>query len=135
MTERILIVDDYSAKRVAKTVSSIVAPRTSTNLALSPGGTITIQPDAIEEQVVVGSSVMGGVTIATALFGSIEPVSGKRVILIGNSNTSPVTILNSSPASSKQAILTSDATLGLGKTLTLIYNEVLDVYVETARSV
>ena len=47
MTERILMVDDSSAKRVAKTVSSIVAPITSTYLALSPGGTITIQPDAI----------------------------------------------------------------------------------------
>lgn len=135
MTERILMVDDSSAKRVAKTVSSIVAPRTSTNLALSPGGTITIQPDCIEEQVVVGSSVMGGVTLAPALFSSVQPDNGKRIVLIGNSNTSPVTIVNSAPASAKQAILTQDAVLGLGKTLSLVYIEALDAYVETSRSI
>lgn len=135
MTQRILLVDEETAKKTSQSISSLVAPRTSVNLALEQGSTISIQADAIEEQIVVGSSVMGGVTLAPALFSSVQPGRAKRIVLIGNSNTSPITILNSSPASSKQAILKEDAVLGLGKTLSLVYIEALDVYVETSRSI
>jgi hypothetical protein len=135
MTQRILLVDDETAKKTTQSISSLVAPRTSANLALAQDGTITIQADSTEEQIVVGSSVMGGVTLSPALFSSVQPGRGKRIVLVGNSNTSPITILNSSPASSKQAILKEDAVLGLGKTISLVYIETLDVYVETSRSI
>lgn len=110
------------------------APTVSTATSLTSGGTITLSVAAHEEQILVGTAVSGGVTLATVAFGSTAPVNGKKVILIGNSDSDTVTLVADTTPVAKGLWLNGDCQLGKGKTLTLVYNSTLDAYLELSRN-
>ena len=110
------------------------APTVNTQTSLTAGGTITLSVAAHEEQILVGTAVVGGVTLAAAAFGSTAPVNGKEVILIGNSDDNTVALLADTTPIAKGLWLNGDIQLGKGKTLTLKYNSTLDAYLELSRN-
>lgn len=110
------------------------APTVNTQTSLTAGGTITLSVAAHEEQILVGTAVSGGVSLATVAFGSTAPVNGKKVILIGNSDSETVTLVADTTPVAKGLWLNGDCQLGKGKTLTLVYNSTLDAYLELARN-
>lgn len=110
------------------------APTVNTQTSLTAGGTITLSVAAHEEQILVGTAVSGGVTLATAAFGSTAPVNGKKVILIGNSDTDTVTLVADTTPVAKGLWLNGDCQLGKGKTLCLVYNSTHDAYLELSRN-
>ena len=111
------------------------APTVNTQTSLTAGGTITLSVAAHEEQILVGTAVSGGVTLATVAFGSTAPVNGKKVILIGNSDTNTVSLTSDTTGVAKGLWLNGDVQLGRGKTLSLVYNSTLDAYLELSRNV
>jgi hypothetical protein len=110
------------------------APTVSTATSLTAGGTITLSVAAHEEQILVGTAVVGGVTLAAAAFGSTAPVNGKKVILIGNSDDNTISLTADITPIAKGLWLNGDIQLGKGKTLTLVYNSTLDAYLELSRN-
>jgi len=110
------------------------APTVNTQTSLTAGGTITLSVAAHEEQILVGTAVSGGVTLATVAFGSTAPVNGKKVILIGNSDSNPIMLTSDTTPVAKGLWLNGDVQLGKGKTLTLVYNSTHDAYLELARN-
>jgi hypothetical protein len=110
------------------------APTVSTATSLTAGGTITLSVAAHEEQILVGTAVAGGVTLAAAAFGSTAPVNGKTVILIGNSDDNTISLTADVTPIAKGLWLNGDIQLGKGKTLTLVYNSTLDAYLELSRN-
>lgn len=110
------------------------APTVTLATSLSAGGTISLNPAAHEEQILVGTATVGGVELAAAAFGSTAPVNGKKVILIGNSNDNPIVLLADTTPIAKGLWLNGDIEIGNGKTLTLAYNSTLDAYVELSRN-
>ena len=111
------------------------APTVNTQTSLTAGGTITLSVAAHEEQILVGTAVSGGVTLATVAFGSTAPVNGKKVILIGNSDTNTVSLTSDVTPVAKGLWLNGDVQLGKGKTLCLVYNSTHDAYLELSRNV
>jgi|GEM_PF-6681617 len=111
------------------------APTVNTQTSLTAGGTITLSVAAHEEQILVGTAVSGGVTLATVAFGSTAPVNGKKVILIGNSDTDTVSLTSDTTPVAKGLWLNGDVQLGKGKTLCLVYNSTHDAYLELSRNV
>lgn len=110
------------------------APTVNTQTSLTAGGTITLSVAAHEEQILVGTAVVGGVTLAAAAFGSTAPVNGKKVILIGNSDDNTISLTADITPIAKGLWLNGDIQLGKGKTLTLVYNSTLDAYIELSRN-
>ncbi len=110
------------------------APTVSTATSLTAGGTITLSVAAHEEQLLVGTAVVGGVTLAVAAFGSTAPVNGKKVILIGNSDDNTISLTADITPIAKGLWLNGDIQLGKGKTLSLVYNSTLDAYIELSRN-
>jgi hypothetical protein len=110
------------------------APTVNTQTSLTAAGTITLSVAAHEEQILVGTATSGGVTLATAAFGSTAPVNGKKVILIGNSDANPIMLTSDTTPVAKGLWLNGDIQLGKGKTLTLVYNSTHDAYLELARN-
>jgi len=110
------------------------APTVNTQTSLTAGGTITLSVAAHEEQILVGTATSGGVTLATAAFGSTAPVNGKKVFLIGNSDANPISLTSDTTPVAKGLWLNGDIQLGKGKTLTLRYNSTLDAYIEQCRN-
>lgn len=110
------------------------APTVTTATSLSAGGTISLNQGAHEEQILVGTATVGGVELASAAFGSTAPVNGKKVILIGNSDDNPISLLADSTPIAKGLWLNGNIELGKGKSLTLAYNSTLDAYIELSRN-
>jgi hypothetical protein len=110
------------------------APTVSTATSLTAGGTITLSVAAHEEQILVGTAVVGGVTLAAAAFGSTAPVNGKKVILIGNSDDNTISLTADITPIAKGLWLNGDIQLGKGKSLVLVYNSTLDAYLELSRN-
>jgi hypothetical protein len=135
MAERILVANDQTGKQKLRDFVSLSAPLVSATTNLTSSSTLSLNADYIEEHIVVGSSVAGGITTTPELFGSSSVTNGKKIVLIGNSNVSPVTIAKVAPVQSKQIYLQSDAVLGLGSSLTLVFNSSLDAYIEVSRSI
>lgn len=135
MAERILVANDQTGKQKLRDFVSLSAPLVSATTNLTSSSTLSLNADYIEEHIVVGSSVAGGITTTSELFGSSSVTNGKKIVLIGNSNVSPVTIAKVAPVQSKQIYLQSDAVLGLGSSLTLVFNSSLDAYIEVSRSI
>jgi hypothetical protein len=135
MAERIVVANDQTGKQKLKDFASLSAPLVSAVTNLSSSSVIDLNSSYVEEHVVVGSGTMGGITVTANLFGTSDSINGKKVVLIGNSNVSPVNVSKVSPVQSKQIYLQSDAVLGLGSSLTLVFNSSLDAYVEVSRSI
>ena len=110
------------------------APTVNTQTSLTASGTITLSVAAHEEQILVGTATSGGVTLATAAFGSTAPVNGKKVILIGNSDTNPIVLLSDTTPVAKGLWLNGDIQIGKGKSLVLVYNSTHDAYIELSRN-
>ena len=110
------------------------APTVSTATSLTAAGTITLSVAAHREQILVGTAVVGGVTLAAAAFGSTAPVNGKEIILIGNSDDNTISLTADITPIAKGLWLNGDIQLGKGKTLSLVYNSTLDAYIELSRN-
>lgn len=134
MADRLIIVDNQSNRKRLAAAATIVAAKETNALTLSESSVIELDSEFYEEHIVVGSASMGGVSLTGAIFGSGTPVGGKKITLIGNSNTSKVSLVGNNPAQSKELLLKTSVSLGLGETITLMYNESLDVFVELGRS-
>lgn len=111
------------------------APTVNTQTSLTAGGTITLSVAAHEEQILVGTAVVGGVELAAVAFGSTAPVNGKKVILIGNSDANTISLLADTTPVAKGLWLNGNIELGKGKSLVLVYNSTLDAYIELSRNV
>lgn len=134
MADRLVIVDNQTNRKRLAALPTIVAAKQFNSLSLTESSTIVLSDDFLEEHIVVGSSVAGGVTLTGAIFGSASQVGGKKITLIGNSNTAKVTLVGNNPVQSKELLLKTSVALGLGETITLMYNETLDAFVEICRS-
>lgn len=110
------------------------APTVNTQTSLTAAGTITLSVAAHREQILVGTAVVDGVTLAAAAFGSTAPVNGKEIILIGNSDTNTISLTADITPIAKGLWLNGDCQLGKGKTLSLVYNSTLDAYIELSRN-
>lgn len=110
------------------------APTVNTQTSLTAAGTITLSVAAHEEQILIGTAVVDGVTLALAAFGSVAPVNGKKILLIGNSDTNTISFTADTAPIAKGLWLNGDCQLGKGKTLSLVYNATLDAYLERARN-
>ena len=135
MAERILVANDQTGKQKLKDFASLSAPLVSAITSLTGSSTLQLNSNYMEEHIVIGTSVAGGVTAKAEIFGSSNVADGKKIVLIGNSNISPITLSKTAPVQSKQIYLQSDAVLGQGSSLTLIFNSSLDAFVEVSRSI
>lgn len=104
---------------------------TSSQTALTGGGTITISlTDGAQSIRVQGSGA--AVTLSNTPFGTSAPLDGGVYILVGNSNTNTVTLVNNDAA--KGCILNGTVTLGKYDSIYLEYRSDFDRFFEVSRS-
>lgn len=96
---------------------------------VSGGGTLTLNNAASQYIPVAGS---GGPIILAVVPFSPAPNDGTYITLEGTDNTNTVTVINNNGAGG--AVLNGNATLGQYDTLTLVYRQALNLYIEIARS-
>lgn len=101
---------------------------------ITAGGTITIATTGAPMQWrrVQGDSSTA-VTTDTEPFGTSAPADGYLITVVGMNDEATVTIPYSNTA--KGCIINGDAILGLGATLTVVYDSTLDRYVEQSRNI
>lgn len=100
---------------------------------ISDGGTISLVTSGVGFQYrrIQGASSLA-VTTDTEPLGTSAPTDGTVITLVGQSNVATVSIPYSD--TSKGFLLNGDITLGLGGSLTVIYDSTLDRYVEMNRN-
>jgi len=105
----------------------------SSDLTLTGGDTIAISlviGDNIQKWLVQGDA--GPVTLSATPFGASAPEDGTEILLIGNDNTNSVTITFSDVA--KGCVVNGNITLLRYESITLVYDQTLDRYIEKSRN-
>jgi len=102
-----------------------------TSTSLAAGGTVTISTTAGQQVFSVASSG-GAVTLASAPFGSTDPVDGAVVRLLGTSSTNTVQISDSDTANGCR--VNGNAILGAGCMIEFQYINSADRWYETFRN-
>lgn len=117
---------------VQDTLNKALSRESFATETISAGSFITISGDTVQFRRVEGDS--GAVTTSNTPFGTTAAtmVQGKVIEIVGTDDTNLVTI----PRADVQygCLLNGDATLGKGNILTIIYDDVLERWLELARN-